>query len=96
MAQPLLHRGVALELEAAPSPSLSSLSLMLMVAIWRASQDVHYRVSAMGGKVMDVLKGMSGTVPAQTFSVVLGPSGAGKSSLFDVLLGVAEGVVFRG
>jgi ABC-type lipoprotein export system ATPase subunit len=50
----------------------------------------------MGGKIMDVLKGITGTVPAQTFSVVLGPSGAGKSSLFDVLLGVAEGVVFRG
>ena len=62
----------------------------------RRRQDVHYRVSAMGGKIMDVLKGITGTVPAQTFSVVLGPSGAGKSSLFDVLLGVAEGVVFRG
>lgn len=61
-----------------------------------SAQDISYQVQTMTGETVDVLRDVWGQVPSRTMSALLGPSGAGKSSLFDVLLGVSSGAVYKG
>jgi ABC-type multidrug transport system ATPase subunit len=73
--------------------SMNDVEIPREVFAWK---EVCYQVETNEGDRLDVLRNVSGHVPARTFSAVLGPSGAGKSSLFDVLLGVASGTVHKG